>query len=105
MLGSADPLTWSQQGSDMRINLPSTLPGEYAYVLTIAVLYSDWKVDALFRQCDFNRRNCLRCLNLGSAFIEVNSIIVLIGVMHHEFVLIVNWQTRLLGECFRNRIS
>jgi alpha-L-fucosidase len=36
MLGSADPLPWSQQGSDMRINLPSTLPGEYAYVLKIA---------------------------------------------------------------------
>src|ERR1700736_3050369 len=36
MLGSVDPLTWSQQGSDMRINLPSALPGEYAYVLKIA---------------------------------------------------------------------
>jgi alpha-L-fucosidase len=36
MVGSADPLTWSQQGSDMRIHLPSTLAGEYAYVLKIA---------------------------------------------------------------------
>jgi alpha-L-fucosidase len=36
MLGSADPLPWSQQGADMRINLPSTLPGEHAYVLKIA---------------------------------------------------------------------
>jgi len=36
MLGSADPLTWSQQGSDVRINLPTTLPGDYAYVLKIA---------------------------------------------------------------------
>ena len=36
MVGSADPFAWSQQGSDMRINLPSTLPGDYAYVLKIA---------------------------------------------------------------------
>jgi alpha-L-fucosidase len=36
MLGNADALAWSQRGSDIRIKLPSTLPGEYAYVLKIA---------------------------------------------------------------------
>jgi alpha-L-fucosidase len=35
LLGSAKPLTWSQQGGDVRINLPATLPGEYAYVFKV----------------------------------------------------------------------
>jgi alpha-L-fucosidase len=35
LLGSAKPLTWSQQSGDVRINLPATLPGEYAYALKI----------------------------------------------------------------------
>lgn len=33
LLGSAKPLTWTQQGADIKVNLPSTLPGQYAYVL------------------------------------------------------------------------
>jgi len=32
----AKPLTWSQQGGDVRVDLPATLPGQYAYVLKIA---------------------------------------------------------------------
>jgi alpha-L-fucosidase len=35
LLGSSKPLTWSQQGSDVRIDLPATLPGEHAYVLKL----------------------------------------------------------------------
>jgi alpha-L-fucosidase len=35
LLGSATPLTWSQQSRDLRINLPATLPGQHAYVLKI----------------------------------------------------------------------
>lgn len=35
LLGSATPLSWSQQGRDVRVDLPATLPGEYAYVLKI----------------------------------------------------------------------
>jgi alpha-L-fucosidase len=35
LLGSATPLTWSQQGHDVWIHLPATLPGEHAYVLKI----------------------------------------------------------------------
>jgi hypothetical protein len=35
LLGSSKPLTWSQRGSDVRIDLPATLPGEHAYVLKI----------------------------------------------------------------------
>jgi hypothetical protein len=36
LLGETRPLAWSQQGSDIRIALPHTLPGRYAYVLKIA---------------------------------------------------------------------
>ena len=36
LLGDAEPLVWSQQGSDTRITLPHDLPGQYAYVLKIA---------------------------------------------------------------------
>jgi alpha-L-fucosidase len=36
LLGSPKPLSWSQQGGDIRINLPTTLPGKHAYVLKIA---------------------------------------------------------------------
>src|ERR1700680_4971709 len=35
LLGTSKPLTWSQQGGDLRIDLPATLPGELAYVLKI----------------------------------------------------------------------
>jgi len=60
---------------------------------------------ALFWQCAFDCRNCLRSLYLGSVFLEMNSVLESIEVMHHQFVLIVNGQARLLDECFRNRIS
>ena len=33
LLGLAKPLSWSQHGDDTVIDLPSTLPGQYAYVL------------------------------------------------------------------------
>ena len=33
LLGNDKPLVWTQQGSDIKINLPATLPGKYAYVL------------------------------------------------------------------------
>jgi alpha-L-fucosidase len=36
LLGSPRPLSWSQQGGDIRITLPETLPGGHAYVLKIA---------------------------------------------------------------------
>jgi alpha-L-fucosidase len=36
MLGDAKPLAWSQQGSSVKVALPSSLPGTYAYVLKIA---------------------------------------------------------------------
>ena len=36
LLGSAEPLQWSQQGADVRISLPGSLPGQYAYVLKCA---------------------------------------------------------------------
>jgi alpha-L-fucosidase len=36
LLGDRKPLAWSQQGGDIRVNLPATLPGQYAYVLKIA---------------------------------------------------------------------
>ena len=36
LLGNAEALAWSQQGSDTRITLPRELPGQYAYVLKIA---------------------------------------------------------------------
>jgi alpha-L-fucosidase len=35
LLGEAKPLAWSQQGTDTKITLPRTLPGQYAYVLKI----------------------------------------------------------------------
>jgi alpha-L-fucosidase len=35
LLGSDKPLVWSQQGKDIQVMLPSTLPGQYAYVLRI----------------------------------------------------------------------
>jgi alpha-L-fucosidase len=35
LLGDTKPLVWSRQGHDIRVNLPSTLPGSYAYVLKI----------------------------------------------------------------------
>jgi alpha-L-fucosidase len=35
LLGNAKPVAWSQQGDDIRVNLPSTLLGHYAYVLKI----------------------------------------------------------------------
>jgi alpha-L-fucosidase len=40
LLGSDEPLSWSQQGEDIRVKLPSTLPGRYAYVLRITGLRS-----------------------------------------------------------------
>jgi alpha-L-fucosidase len=36
LLGEAKPLAWSQQGDDVRVDLPSALPGHYAYVLKLA---------------------------------------------------------------------
>jgi alpha-L-fucosidase len=33
LLGDAKPLTWTQKGPDLQVQLPSTLPGKYAYVL------------------------------------------------------------------------
>jgi len=36
LLGASGPLDWSQQGEDIQVKLPSTLPGDYAYVLRIA---------------------------------------------------------------------
>jgi alpha-L-fucosidase len=36
LLGNDKPLVWSQQGQDIQVTLPSTLPGQYAYVLRIA---------------------------------------------------------------------
>ena len=36
LLGAKGELTWSQQGGDIKVSLPSALPGEYAYVLKIA---------------------------------------------------------------------
>jgi alpha-L-fucosidase len=36
LLGEAKPLAWSQQGANINITLPGTLPGQYAYVLKIA---------------------------------------------------------------------
>jgi len=35
LLGDNKPVTWSQQGDDIKVDLPSTLPGHYAYVLKI----------------------------------------------------------------------
>jgi alpha-L-fucosidase len=36
LLGEAKPLAWSQHGSDVEVTLPTTLPGQYAYVLKMA---------------------------------------------------------------------
>jgi alpha-L-fucosidase len=36
LLGGTGPLDWSQQGDDIKVSLPSVLPGEHAYVLKIA---------------------------------------------------------------------
>lgn len=36
LLGDAKPLAWSQQGDDVKITLPTKLPGSYAYVLQMA---------------------------------------------------------------------
>ena len=33
LVGADTPLTWKQEGSDLRVSLPPTLPGNYAYVL------------------------------------------------------------------------
>ncbi len=35
LLGESGSLVWSQQGDDITVKLPSTLPGRYAYVLKI----------------------------------------------------------------------
>jgi len=35
LLGVKAPITWSQQGSDVKFNLPATLPGQYAYVVKV----------------------------------------------------------------------
>ena len=36
LLGNDKPLDWSRQGDDVKITLPATLPGKYAYVLRMA---------------------------------------------------------------------
>jgi alpha-L-fucosidase len=36
LLGRSEALVWSQQGDDIKVTLPSTLPGRYAYVLKFA---------------------------------------------------------------------
>jgi alpha-L-fucosidase len=33
LLGGTKPLTWTQKGTDLEVQLPPTLPGKYAYVL------------------------------------------------------------------------
>jgi alpha-L-fucosidase len=33
LLGDAKPLTWTQKGADLEVQLPAALPGKYAYVL------------------------------------------------------------------------
>ena len=35
LLGETQPLQWSQQGGDIKVMLPSSMPGKYAYVLRI----------------------------------------------------------------------
>lgn len=35
-VGAEGSLDWPQQGDDIKVNLPSALPGEYAYFLKIA---------------------------------------------------------------------
>jgi alpha-L-fucosidase len=36
LLGYPDPLVWSQQGDNLRVDLPATLTGHYAYSFRIA---------------------------------------------------------------------
>jgi len=36
LMGAEGALNWAQQGDDIKVSLPSNLPGEYAYVLKIA---------------------------------------------------------------------
>jgi alpha-L-fucosidase len=33
LLGDATPLTWTQKGADLEVQLPASLAGKYAYVL------------------------------------------------------------------------
>jgi alpha-L-fucosidase len=33
LLGDTKPLTWTQKGADLEVQLPAALPGKYAYVL------------------------------------------------------------------------
>jgi alpha-L-fucosidase len=35
LLGDEKPLTWSQDGADLKISLPTVLTGKYAYALKI----------------------------------------------------------------------
>ncbi len=35
LLGQAQPLAWKQEGDDLRVELPASLPGKYAYVLRL----------------------------------------------------------------------
>lgn len=37
LLGNDKPLNWSQQGNNIRIDLPPSLPGKYAYVFRLVV--------------------------------------------------------------------
>jgi hypothetical protein len=36
LLGANGSLQWKQQGSDVTVTLPGTLPGKYAYAVKIA---------------------------------------------------------------------
>jgi alpha-L-fucosidase len=36
LLGNASPLVWSQQGDNLRVDLPAALTGHYAYSFRIA---------------------------------------------------------------------
>jgi len=35
LLGSSEPVKWTQQGADLQVELPATLPGKYAWVLSL----------------------------------------------------------------------
>jgi alpha-L-fucosidase len=35
LLGSTSPLKWSAEGENLKVHLPATLPGQYAYVLRL----------------------------------------------------------------------
>jgi alpha-L-fucosidase len=37
LLGSTESLAWKQENGDLRVTLPATLPGSYAYVLSIVL--------------------------------------------------------------------